>query len=60
VFLPLLRTLVVPRLSRKYLSGLYQVDGMLLYTNRGLGSHPRLRLGCRPEITIFTLKKPVS
>jgi predicted MPP superfamily phosphohydrolase len=55
MLLPLLRTLVAPRLSRKYLSGLYQVGDMLLYTNRGLGSHPRLRLGCRPEITIFTL-----
>ncbi len=65
MLLPLLRTLVAPRLSRKYLSGLYQVGDMLLYTNRGLGSHPRLRLGCRPEVTIFTLKsrsasQPVS
>ena len=56
VFLPLLRSIVAPRLSRKYLSGLYKVNGMFLYTNRGLGSHPRLRFGCRPEITIFTLK----
>ena len=56
VFQPRLRSIVAPRLSRKYLSGLYKVGGMLLYTTRGLGSHPRLRFGCRPEITIFTLK----
>jgi predicted MPP superfamily phosphohydrolase len=58
VSLPLLRSAVLPRLSRKYPSGLYRVGGMLLYTNRGLGTHPRFRLGCRPEITVFTLRAP--
>jgi uncharacterized protein len=58
MFLPVMRTIAAPRLSRRYLSGLYQVGGMLLYTNRGLGSHPRLRVGCRPEITVFTLRSP--
>ena len=61
MFLPLLRTIVAPRLSRRYLSGLYRAGDMLLYTNRGLGSHPRLRFGCRPEITLLTLKsQPAS
>ncbi len=58
VCVPLLRSIVAPRLSRKYLSGLYRVGGMFLYTNRGLGAHPRLRFGCRPEITVFTLRAP--
>lgn len=56
--LPLLRHLFLPKLSRKYPDGLYRVGQMLLYTNRGLGSHPRLRFNCRPEITIFTLRAP--
>ncbi|MDP8952231.1 MAG: metallophosphoesterase [Actinomycetota bacterium] len=60
MFLPLLRTIVAPRLSRRYLNGLYRVGDMLLYTNRGLGSHPRFRLGCRPEITILTLKSRLA
>jgi uncharacterized protein len=46
----------LPRLSRRYPSGLYRVGEMFLYTNRGLGTHPRLRLNCRPEITLFTLR----
>jgi predicted MPP superfamily phosphohydrolase len=55
---PLLGPIVLPRLSRRYPSGLYRICGMSLYTNRGLGSHPRLRFNCRPEITILTLRAP--
>ncbi|CAA9430457.1 hypothetical protein AVDCRST_MAG82-2071 [uncultured Rubrobacteraceae bacterium] len=54
--LPLLRYLFLPKLSRKYPAGLYRVGGMFLYTNRGLGAHPRFRFNCRPEITVFTLR----
>jgi predicted MPP superfamily phosphohydrolase len=56
--LPTLGSLFVPPLSRKYPSGLYKVGEMLLYTNRGLGAHPRFRFLCRPEITILTLRSP--
>ena len=56
--LPLIRHLFLPRLSHRYPDGLYRVNGMFLYTNRGLGSHPRLRFNCRPEITILTLCSP--
>jgi predicted MPP superfamily phosphohydrolase len=56
VSVPVLRSMALPRLSRRYPVGLYRMGGMCLYTNRGLGSHPRLRFGCRPEITIFTLR----
>lgn len=58
VSLPLLRSAVLPRLSHRYPRGLYRVGGMFLYTNRGLGTHPRFRFGCRPEITVFTLRAP--
>jgi uncharacterized protein len=58
VGLPLLRYLFLPKLSRKYPAGLYHVGGMFLYTNRGLGAHPRFRFNCRPEITVFTLRSP--
>lgn len=56
VGLPLLRYLFLPKLSRKYPAGLYRVGGMYLYTNRGLGAHPRFRFNCRPEITVLTLR----
>ena len=54
--LPILRYPFLPKLSRKYPAGLYRVRGMFLYTNRGLGSHPRFRFNCRPEITVITLR----
>ncbi len=56
VRVPLLGPPLLPRLGRRYPSGLYKVKGMHLYTNRGLGNHPRLRLNCRPEITLLTLR----
>ena len=56
---PLLRRLVLPPFSQRYIRGLHEVGGMILYTNRGLGFvHLRLRLLCRPEITVFTLRSP--
>jgi predicted MPP superfamily phosphohydrolase len=43
--------------GRKYPRGLYQVGGMLLYTNRGIGvTSINMRFNCRPEITVFTLE----
>lgn len=49
--------LVLPRQGRKYPSGLYQVGGMKLYTNRGLGTADiQLRYNCPPEVTLFELK----
>ena len=56
VRLPLLGAPLLPPLGRRYPRGLYKVGDMLLYTNRGLGSHPRLRFSCRPEITLLTLR----
>ncbi len=56
---PLLRRLFLPPFSQRYIRGLHEVGGMILYTNRGLGFvHLRLRLLCRPEITVFTLRSP--
>jgi predicted MPP superfamily phosphohydrolase len=56
---PLLRRLVLPPFSQRYIRGLHEVGGMILYTNRGLGFvHLRLRFLCRPEITVFTLRSP--
>jgi predicted MPP superfamily phosphohydrolase len=49
----------VPPLARKYTNGLYKVRKMYQYTNRGLGVMClRLRLFCRPEVTVLTLRSP--
>ena len=56
VRLPLLGPVLRPHHGRIYRAGLYELDGVIQYTNRGLGMFPpRLRFRCRPEITVFTL-----
>lgn len=57
VRLPFIGAPITPPLGQKYDMGLYNVAGMALYTNRGLGMvSPDVRFNCRPEITHFTLK----
>ena len=49
-----------PPWARKYPSGLYDINGMKLYTNRGVGMVSwQMRFACRPEVTVFTLKPAV-
>jgi hypothetical protein len=48
---------VLPPLGEKYPAGRYEIGGMVQYTNRGLGViQPRIRFGCRPEITTFVFR----
>ncbi len=59
VNLPLVGPPVLPRLGRKYPSGLYRVGEMYQYTNRGIGmTPPFVRFNCPPEMTVFTLHSP--
>jgi predicted MPP superfamily phosphohydrolase len=42
---------------KKYPLGRYQVEDMVLYTNRGLGTNTFwIRINCPPEITVLTLQ----
>ena len=55
---PLLPPLYLPDLARKYISGLYRVGPLMLYTNRGLGTvGVPVRWNCSPEITLLTLHR---
>lgn len=57
--LPFIGAPILPTLGIKYPIGLYEVNGMYQYTNRGLGMiEPAVRLNCRPEITLFILQAP--
>ena len=57
VRLPSITQAFLPVMGRKYVQGLYQVDGMQLYVNRGIGAvHLPVRFRCPPEITLFTLQ----
>ena len=59
ISLPLIGPPYLPNYGRKYPAGLYQVEGMYLYTNRGLGTAEiQVRLNCPPEITVFCLNAP--
>jgi len=56
VRLPSYGPLILPYLAWKYPMGLYNVNGMWLYTNRGLGTtNIPVRINCAPEITELTL-----
>jgi predicted MPP superfamily phosphohydrolase len=56
VVIPVIGPPILPRYAEKYSIGLYKVQDMLLYVNRGVGTiYPHVRFNCRPEITIFTL-----
>ncbi len=57
VIVPRLGPPILPPLAKKYPLGRYQINGMVQYTNRGLGtSHFRFRINCPAEITLFTLR----
>lgn len=47
----------LPPLGREYPRGLYKVGKMTLYTNIGIGTiRAPIRINCRPEITLITLR----
>jgi uncharacterized protein len=61
VKLPFLRPLYLPELAKKYIAGLYQIAGLTLYANRGIGTVGiPVRFNCPPEITLLTLCRASS
>jgi len=61
VCLPLLGPLYLPKMGRKYPSGLRQLGSLVLYTNVGIGTilFPT-RWNCPPEVTLITLRTGVA
>ena len=54
------RGLSFARLETPYVSGRYEESGSQLYVNRGIGTTViPIRLGARPEITVFELVRGV-
>ena len=57
VRIPLIGAPVLPYLGRKYPIGLRFVEGMFVYTSRGVGmASPPVRFRCPPEVTLITLR----
>jgi hypothetical protein len=45
-------------MAKKYISGLYKIGPLTLYTNPGLGTvGVPMRFNCPPEITLLTLRQ---
>ena len=58
VRLPFVGALHTPAGGQKYVEGLFRLDRMQLYVNRGIGTVGLpFRLNCPPEITLFTLQR---
>lgn len=52
---------ITPVFNKRYTAGVFQLSGnRQMYINRGLGYFHRLRFGCRPEITLFTLQSAAT
>ncbi len=55
---PFVGPLDLPELGKKYIEGLFHLQGLQLYVNRGLGTvGVPFRLNCPPEITAITLRR---
>ena len=58
VRLPFIGALDLPVGGRKYIEGLFRLDSMQLYVNRGIGTvGVPFRFDCPPEITSITLRR---
>lgn len=55
---PGLGPLVLPALSRPFVWGAYQIEGLALYVTAGTGTGQFvMRFACRPEVTVITLRR---
>jgi predicted MPP superfamily phosphohydrolase len=60
--IPLVGEIITPPGGKKYVQGLYPLKEYerYIYTNRGIGtSHIPIRLFCRPEVTLLTLRQHI-
>ncbi|WLR43192.1 metallophosphoesterase [Bacillus carboniphilus] len=57
IALPFIGPIITPPHGQKYPKGRYELDGLTLYTNKGIGmTRIPARLFSVPEITLFTLR----
>jgi predicted MPP superfamily phosphohydrolase len=54
---PIIGPVFYPKYANKYPMGRYQINGMIQYTNRGIGlGHLPIRLNCPAEVSVFVLE----
>jgi uncharacterized protein len=55
---PFFGPVVVPSMHEgDFASGFHRVRNVLMYVSRGIGALPPVRLLCRPEVAVFTLRR---
>ena len=55
--LPFFGAIVVPsKREGRYAAGFFRQNRVLMYVSRGLGAIPPVRILCRPEVPVFTLR----
>ena len=58
--IPFFGSLVVPsKHEDRYAQGFHRVNGALMYVSRGIGAIPPVRILCKPEIALFTLRRDI-
>ncbi|HEY2830746.1 MAG TPA: metallophosphoesterase [Thermoanaerobaculia bacterium] len=56
--LPFFGPIVIPsRHEGEYASGFHRLRNVLMYVSRGIGAIPPVRVLCRPEVAMFTLRR---
>ena len=56
---PVVGPISVPPGGQRFVSGLYHVNGMPIYTSHGVGAYrPPVRYRCAPEVTLVSLHLP--
>jgi predicted MPP superfamily phosphohydrolase len=53
--LPVLGSFALPKYGQRYAAGYFQLQRTQIYVNRGISGLP-IRMGCRPEVALITLK----
>jgi hypothetical protein len=55
---PVIGPIFFPKHAHQYPMGRYQINGMIQYTNRGIGlGHLPIRLNCPAEVSLFVLER---
>lgn len=58
---PFFGAVVVPsKYEGRFAAGFHRVNNVLMYTSRGIGAIPPVRILCKPEIATFTLRRSGS
>jgi uncharacterized protein len=60
VRIPLVDSMYLPPLARKYIAGVYRLDNLYLYTNCGIGTlYTPVRFNSSPEVSLITLRSGI-